>query len=109
MSQGHELSVLGWRIAAVEPSGLSVYFDPSCESVRIFRIPSRDSYGLTASEMVGLADAGDPGYLDKVGSVRGLRDEGEAIVDDPDTRLLEASSFKQLPLGCAVGDDHGAR
>ena len=109
MKEWHEMAVLGWRIAAVEPSGLSVYFDPSCESVRLFRIPSRDSYGLTASEMVGLADAGDPGYLDKVGSVRGLRDEGEAIVDDPDTGLLEAGSFEQLPLGFAVGDDHGQR
>jgi len=106
MPRVHEIAVRGWRIGAVEPSGLSVYFDPSLESVRIFRIPSRDSDGLTAAEMCVLADSGDPEYLDKVGSVRALT-ETETLPLIRDEELVLEVIEDQLPLGLERGDDHG--
>ncbi len=64
-----------------EPSGFLVWFDPHLEHVRLFHGPPSDSV-VGSREALELAEAGDRGYLDKVGSVSELEGEGESDVEE---------------------------
>ena len=65
-----------WRIVKGEPFGLMLWFDPSCEAVRLFEtLPPRDSEGVDVPAE-GVDGGGEVEYLDKIVSVSGL-DEDE--------------------------------
>ncbi len=66
--RGAEKMICNWRITRGVPSGLHVWFDPNVESVKLYRVATRDQQLVLVPE--GALDAGvGPGYLDKVGSV----------------------------------------
>ncbi len=63
-----EMIIRNWRITRGVPGGMHMWFDPSCEVVRLHRIPSSDSE--EASDLLEGVDRPEGfGYVDKVGSV----------------------------------------
>ncbi len=68
------IKVRGWRIATVEPFGLSCFFDPACEEIQI--------RALTHEEKAV--------RLDRIGSVSVVEDDAQdAGLDDQQLDLLK--------------------
>ena len=65
----NEISVLSWRVTRGIPGGVHVWFDPTRESVRLFRVPTDEQQELGTTLHSELAEGEDGSYLDKVGSV----------------------------------------
>ncbi len=63
-----EMIIRQWRVSRAEPSGQMLWFDPSCEAVKLYRIPHRDG-DVVAPGPTEIDDREGSGYLDKVGSV----------------------------------------
>ena len=82
-----EKLICNWRITTGVPSGLHLWFDPMCESVRLYRVPTtvqrpyQDSLGSLDAQV-------GPGYLDKVGSVSEVEPEAE----------LASERYKQIVI-----------
>ncbi len=91
MSDVDEKIICNWRVTKGIPSGVHVWFDPNTESVRLYRVPTREQQ--PSRDMTDSLDAGvGPGYLDKVGSVSELEDEGE------DSQARDFDNGSQLDL-----------
>ncbi len=73
----HEKIICNWRVTRGIPSGLHLWFDPEVESVRLYRVPTRDQQLLSGGSLDTLDAGVGPGYLDKVVSVRADEGEGE--------------------------------
>ncbi len=67
--------ICNWRISRGVPSGMHIWFDPSCESVVLHRVPSPDQRSHYYDIFRGVDLEQGVGYLDRVGSVSGLEDE----------------------------------
>ena len=74
-----ELVIRMWRVTRGVPSGSHVWFDPSCEAVKLYRIPLHEQQQATRSDE-GLADRGENGELDRVVSM-GASEPGQASGD----------------------------
>ena len=88
MTDSLEKMICNWRVSRGVPSGMHVWFDPTCESVRLFRVPTSEQQPL--SDVPGDSlDAGvGPGYLDKVVSMSASEpgrasDDSNSIDNDP--------------------------
>jgi len=95
-----EIPVRTWRISQGLPSGMHMWFDPSTEIVKLFRLPPLDSE-LAAELYVDdvLDGGGRPVYLDKVGSVSAVEDEDESCVFDEGSGAGLVRDQLRLPLG----------
>jgi len=80
-----ELVIRNWRVSEGIPSGVHVWFDPSCESVRLFRSSPPDSPLLKPEHQVrdDVAEGEVSSYLDKVGSVSAYGLAGKPVVGEP--------------------------
>jgi len=74
-----ELTLRTWRMTRGIPKGTHVWFDPSVEYVKLFRLPPRDGEEAVDS-LEGVDSRGEIGYLDKVVSVSA---DGQMRADDP--------------------------
>ena len=76
-----ELAIRNWRMSVGIPHGVHLWFDPSVESVRLFRSSPADSALLKAEESVrdAVAEGEDSGYLDRVGSVSAYGQAGRPV------------------------------
>jgi len=83
------ISIRNWRVTGARPSGLHVWFDPSCEFVRLYRIRSPDGQLRVPGKGVDFRE--ESCYLDRVGSVSADEAEADAVSD----RFEQGS----LPLG----------
>ena len=81
-----ELMICNWRVTRGVPSGVHVWFDPSIESVRLYRVPTSEQQ--SCDNGFDALDAGvGPGYLDKVVSVSAPESEAErASIDENGSR-----------------------
>ncbi len=87
--KGKRLMIRMWRIARGEPYGLHMWFDPSCEYVRLYRLPLSDSSVAPQDGLRGSVDSqGEIGYLDRVVSVSVSGDD-----DDSETYIQEQFNF----------------
>jgi len=85
-----DIVIRNWRITRGIPSGLHVWFDPSCESVSLHRIPLHDQRrSLEGLAPKGVDMVGDAGYLDKVASVS---------ASGPDRASGDSDRFEQVSL-----------
>ena len=88
-----EKMICNWRVTSGVPSGLHVWFDPNCESVRLFRVPTGDQQSYLHEDSALDAGVG-PGHLDKVGSVS-ASGQGQAsgdpsrVENDPESEALD--------------------
>jgi len=78
-----ELQICMWRVGRGQPSGAHVWFDPNTELVRLFRRPPSDS-GDAPGDSVGVAQLGEAGDLDRVGSVSECEAEAEGTNSSDD-------------------------
>ena len=63
-----EMVIRTWRLTRGIPAGSHIWFDPSCETVRLYRTPPRD--GNVVADVAAWVDRErEFGYLDKVVSV----------------------------------------
>ena len=91
-----EILVRAWRVTRGEPSGSHLWFDPSTEFVRLFRLPPPDGEdGLSELEV---AEGGESAYLDKVSSVSvsepgRASDASNSLDNDPLPNLGEDLPF----------------
>jgi len=91
-----ELVVRNWRITRGIPGGCHLWFDPSVEAVRLYRIPPSDSDEVGAGSAVD--EGGESGYLDKVASVSEC---GPGLVQGDSDRFEQLSLVKdedELPF-----------
>ena len=73
-----EVVIRNWRMMKGIPSGMLCWFDPKCESVKLFRLPTPVSEEVSIGlEVEGVDKWGESGYLDKVGSVSELEVEAD--------------------------------
>jgi len=87
VSRELEKLICNWRVTRGVPSGMHIWFDPNVESVKLFRVPTREQQPLLRDG--GSLDAGvGPGYLDKVVSVS---------ASGPDRTSLESDSTNNDP------------
>ena len=93
----NEISVLNWRMGRGIPSGVHIWFDPSCESVRLFRVPSSVQVRALQEELEEVAGRGEPGYLDKVDSVSG-RGDGDGVDSKMDALDPPGLDQEDLPF-----------
>jgi len=77
-----EMIIRGWRIADGVPSGKLIWFDPSCETVRLYRTPPTLNSEDTPPGLAEVADVGESGYLDKVVSMSAVEPEPESHAVD---------------------------
>jgi len=102
MMSDRELTLRRWRITRGIPSGCNVWFDQSCEYVKLFQLPCPDSE--LAAEMYvheGLDGEGRRQYLDKVRSVSGLDSNARAVAGNEQMDLLELTD---PPQGLRIED-----
>ena len=83
-----EMVIRNWRITRGIPSGSHMWFDPSCEYVKLFRIPHLDGEAVPGG-LPEVDEAGGSGYLDKVGSVS---------ADGPGQATGDSDRFRQVRL-----------
>ncbi len=83
-----EKVVCNWRVFEAQPSGLMLWFDPSCEVVRLYRLPPPDGEEV-GDEALELDEGGKIGDLDKIVSVS---------ASGPDRASGDNRVFKQLLL-----------
>jgi len=81
MTQELEKLICNWRVTKGVPSGLHIWFDPNVESVRLYRVPTRDQRSVGDPDATLDAGVG-PAYLDKVGSVSAAEDEASTALSN---------------------------
>ncbi len=92
-----EKMICMWRITRGVPSGMHVWFDPNCESIRLYRTPTSDQHPFDHAR--DALDAGvGPGYLDKVDSVSAsgpdrASDDSDSQITDPDLGIDQDLPF----------------
>ena len=94
---GEELVIRNWRVTEALPSGLHVFFDPSRECVKLFRLHPDEQPPLNSESGLGpLAVAVDAGYLDRVSSVSADETEAEPVQMTIEDALRQAG--EELPF-----------
>ena len=104
-----ELTIRNWRITRGIPGGSHIWFDPKCERVKLYRIPSADGEGaLSELEADLFATEGESGYLDRVASVS-ASGPGLAVDEKGDFKEFGLERLEtELPLGGSQGgSSHG--
>ena len=104
----NEISILRWRVGRGIPSGVHVWFDPDVESVRLFRVPTREQQAVGRDLHLGVDRGAEEGYLDKVGSVSVSESEAEdTVIDEQSQRHLfeEEGSLSLSRSGAPGGRD----
>jgi len=87
-----EIPIRNWRVMEAEPSGLMLWFDPTCESIRLYHDPLALNSVVGPEENPGVDEKRDRGYLDKVGSVS-ASEQGKAT--DAGKRYEQVEVFKE--------------
>jgi len=86
-----ELIIRNWRITRGIPGGRHCWFDPTCEVVKLYRLPRSDSEEV--GDLPERVDKGErTGYLDKVVSVSAVEDEDEGSAEE---RFEQGSFLEQ--------------
>jgi len=78
VSSSRRIQIRGWRVTQQEAGGLSVWFDPSTEFVRLYRLPLHNGEAAPEQLAEGVDTPGESGELDKVVSVSELEAEADA-------------------------------
>ncbi len=87
-----------WRMMEAEPSGCMIWFDPSSEVVRLYRISPPSDSDSVPSGAPELDEGGESGYLDKVVSVS-ASEPGPARLTSPEfTQLDFLEEEDELPF-----------
>jgi len=74
-----ELIIRGWRVTEGQPSGSHVWFDPSTETVKLFRAPPTISAVEPGGALEGVDKGGDLLHLDNDRSVSAQPRERDAV------------------------------
>ncbi len=87
-----EMIIRNWRVVDGDPSGLLLWFDPSCETVRLYRTPPSMNSGEVAPGAAEVDEVGESGYLDKVVSVSASGPRTERCASD---RFEQGELFRE--------------
>ncbi len=93
-----EITVLSWRMTRGVPGGVHIWFDPTRESVRLFRVPTSEQRSSGEALHVGVDSQGGSGELDKVVSMREDGPGPEQYVQDDFNGLDEVKPLPDLPF-----------
>jgi len=64
-----EKTIRNWRVGCAEPHGVTVWFDPRDEFMRLFHLPPAPDGEEAQGTPERVVEQVDAGYLDMVGSV----------------------------------------
>ena len=92
-----ELDIRNWRVTQALPSGLHVFFDPTRECVKLFRLSPAEQPQLSSEAIwERLVPVGESGYLDRVLSMRASETEAEPVQLDLEDAL--SPEDEELPF-----------
>ncbi len=98
MADSLEVMICNWRVTRGIPSGLHIWFDPSVESVRLFRVPTSEQRSFEHDQDATLDAGVGPGYLDKVVRMTAVEDEGERYVQIDFLSSSSPDGDEELPF-----------
>jgi len=90
------LTIRMWRVSVAEPYGLHVWFDPSCEVVRLFPLSDGEVAELAGARELAAREG--RGYLDSELSVSADGPEPEPDVDLAHEQLSLLGEDTELPF-----------
>ena len=93
-----EVVISMWRMSRGIPSGAHIWFDPTVESVRLFRVPTAEQRSLNEQLLERVDSREEEVDLDKVGSVSAGEDEDESYVSGSPEQGFLLEEEEPLPF-----------
>ncbi len=102
----HEMLIRNWRIMKGIPLGMLIWFDPSCERVRLYHSEQQSFDDDFWDSPEGVDKPEEFGYLDKVGSVSASESSRVGGDSNSEDEQLSLRGMRERIL--KVGEEDGS-